>query len=112
MTEKQATAAFHYRDLSPELILDAIESLAIYPETGLTPLNSYENRVYQFRCDRGQRYVVKFYRPERWTDAQIVEEHEFTFELAEARSPLPPLWCSTAAVCITSKSGVLRCFLP
>lgn len=88
MTEKQATAAFHYRDLSPELILDAIESLAIYPETGLTPLNSYENRVYQFRCDRGQRYVVKFYRPERWTDAQIVEEHEFTFELAEAEIPI------------------------
>lgn len=82
------SAAFHFSGLTPELILDAIENIGIYPESGLLPLNSYENRVYQFRCDRGQRYVVKFYRPERWSDAQILEEHAFTFELQQAEIPL------------------------
>ncbi|WP_338590401.1 serine/threonine protein kinase [Shewanella khirikhana] len=82
------SAAFHFHSLTPDTILDAIESVGIYPETGLTPLNSFENRVYQFRCDRGNRYVAKFYRPERWTDAQIAEEHGFAFELADAEVPL------------------------
>jgi len=81
-------AAFHFQALTPDLILDAVESLGIFPETGLLALNSYENRVYQFRSDRGQRYVAKFYRPERWTDAQILEEHSFALELAEAEVPL------------------------
>ncbi|MFQ6371914.1 serine/threonine protein kinase [Shewanella sp. YIC-542] len=81
-------AAFHFNGLTPELIMNAIESLGIYPESGLLPLNSYENRVYQFRCDRQQRYVVKFYRPERWSDAQILEEHAFAFELQAAEIPL------------------------
>ena len=82
------SAAFHFSELTPELILNAIESIGIYPESGLLPLNSYENRVYQFRCDRGKRYVVKFYRPERWSDEQILEEHAFAFELQAAEIPL------------------------
>ena len=48
---------------------------------GLLALNSYENRVYQFKAEDGLRYVVKFYRPERWSKAQILEEHSFAFEL-------------------------------
>lgn len=81
-------AGFHYQALTPDLILDAIENLGIYPETGLLALNSYENRVYQFRCDRGQRYVVKFYRPERWSEAQIQEEHDYGIELLDAEVPI------------------------
>ncbi|MCT8867962.1 serine/threonine protein kinase [Shewanella xiamenensis] len=81
-------AAFAFQALTPDLILDAIESLGIYPETGLLALNSYENRVYQFRSDEGQRYVVKFYRPNRWTDAQIQEEHDFALALAEQEIPM------------------------
>ncbi|MBR9728172.1 serine/threonine protein kinase [Shewanella intestini] len=81
-------AQFHYKALTPDLILDAIESVGIYPETGLLALNSYENRVYQFRCDRGQRYVVKFYRPERWTNLQIQEEHDYALALAEQEVPI------------------------
>lgn len=84
----KSSAEFHYQALTPDLILDAIESLGIYPETGLLALNSYENRVYQFRCDRGQRYVVKFYRPERWSNAQIQEEHDYSQELLEAEVPI------------------------
>ncbi len=79
---------FSFSDLTPDTILDAIESLGIYVDSGLLPLNSYENRVYQFRGDDGRRYVAKFYRPGRWSEAQIREEHSFAFELAEAEVPL------------------------
>ncbi|MGL5221698.1 MAG: serine/threonine protein kinase, partial [Plesiomonas shigelloides] len=81
-------AAFDFQALTPDLILDAIESLGVYPETGLLALNSYENRVYQFRSDEGRRYVVKFYRPDRWSDAQIQEEHDFALALAEQEIPM------------------------
>ncbi|MFT4926990.1 MAG: Ser/Thr protein kinase RdoA (MazF antagonist) [Phenylobacterium sp.] len=79
---------FSFTDLSPDLILDAIESLGIYVESGLLPLNSYENRVYQFIAEDKLRYVVKFYRPQRWTKAQILEEHEYALELDHAEVPL------------------------
>ncbi|MDN3490484.1 MULTISPECIES: serine/threonine protein kinase [unclassified Pseudoalteromonas] len=79
---------FSFIDLTPDLILDAIESVDIYAESGLLALNSYENRVYQFVAEGGKRYVVKFYRPERWSKAQIQEEHDFAFELAAAEVPV------------------------
>lgn len=79
---------FSFTDLSPDMILDAIESVGIYVESGLLALNSYENRVYQFIAEDKRRYVVKFYRPQRWTKAQILEEHEFAIELDQAEVPL------------------------
>ncbi|QFU24722.1 serine/threonine protein kinase [Shewanella eurypsychrophilus] len=88
MTADKQGSAFHYQALTPDLILDAIESLGIYPETGLLALNSYENRVYQFRCDNGKRYVVKFYRPQRWSDEQIQEEHDFSQALFDEEIPI------------------------
>ncbi len=81
-------AQFNFSGLSPDLILDAIESTGILVDSGLLPLNSYENRVYQFKADNNQRFVAKFYRPQRWTDAQIQEEHDFTLELAEHEIPV------------------------
>lgn len=81
-------AEFHFQALTPDLILDAIESLGVYPQTGLLALNSYENRVYQFRSDEGQRFVVKFYRPDRWSDAQIQEEHDYALALAAEDIPM------------------------
>ncbi|MDP2561020.1 serine/threonine protein kinase [Psychrobium sp. 1_MG-2023] len=77
-----------YQLLTPDFMLDAIESLDIFPSSGLLALNSYENRVYQFSCDDGQRYVVKFYRPGRWTTEQIIEEHQFSIELADQEIPV------------------------
>lgn len=74
---------FDFSELTPDLILDAIESISIYPESGLLPLNSYENRVYQFLGEDKKRYVAKFYRPERWSNEQILEEHSFTQELLD-----------------------------
>ena len=79
---------FDFSRLGPDQILDAIESIGIYPESGLLALNSYENRVYQFIAEDKQRYVVKFYRPNRWTDQQIIEEHDFAFELDAAEIPV------------------------
>lgn len=79
---------FDFSELGPDLILDAIESVGIYPESGLLPLNSYENRVYQFKADDQRRYVAKFYRPERWSNQQIQQEHDFAFELAQAEIPV------------------------
>ena len=71
---------FTFQQLHPDTILDAIESLEIYPTTGLLALNSYENRVYQFATDEA-RFVVKFYRGGRWSDAQIQEEHDYSLAL-------------------------------
>ncbi|RTE86761.1 MULTISPECIES: serine/threonine protein kinase [Gammaproteobacteria] len=79
---------FTFSSLSPELILDALESVGYYPSSGLLALNSYENRVYQFLNDGGQRYVVKFYRPARWSNAQIQEEHDFLSELHDVDIPV------------------------
>jgi Ser/Thr protein kinase RdoA (MazF antagonist) len=81
-------SAFHFSDLTPDRILDALESMGIFPTSGLLPLNSYENRVYQFVAEDTKRYVVKFYRPERWDRAQIIEEHDFSFELMENEVPV------------------------
>lgn len=84
------TATFDFSALTPDLILDACQQYGFYAESGLLALNSYENRVYQFKADDGQRYVVKFYRPQRWSHAQIQEEHQFAFELEQAEIPVVP----------------------
>ena len=77
-----------YADLSPEVILDALESAGFEPTGGLLELNSYENRVLQAELETGGFVVTKFYRPGRWTDEQIAEEHAFSTELAEADVPV------------------------
>lgn len=79
---------FNFADLNPDLLLDALDSIGIRAESGLLPLNSYENRVYQFVAEDGARYVTKFYRPQRWTNEQIDEEHQFTLELVEQEIPV------------------------
>ncbi|MCG7584434.1 serine/threonine protein kinase [Photobacterium sp. OFAV2-7] len=79
---------FSFSDLTPELLLDALDSIGVRAESGLLPLNSYENRVYQFSAEDGARYVAKFYRPQRWSNEQIQEEHDFTHELLEQEIPV------------------------
>ncbi|MEO8755109.1 MAG: serine/threonine protein kinase [Casimicrobiaceae bacterium] len=81
-----------YASLTPDRILDALESVGIAGDGRLLGLNSYENRVYLVYCEDAAPLVVKFYRPARWTDAQILEEHAFVAELAEREIPaVPPL---------------------
>ncbi|MET1256916.1 serine/threonine protein kinase [Aliikangiella maris] len=77
-----------FYQLTPDHVLDALESVGLAPQAALLALNSYENRVYQFRDYDEQRFVVKFYRPNRWSDAQIIEEHQFTQELEANEIPV------------------------
>ncbi|MEX0334908.1 serine/threonine protein kinase [Vibrio tubiashii] len=82
--------AFNFDALTPDFMWYALESIGIRAESGFLALNSYENRVYQFTDEERQRYVVKFYRPERWSFEQIQEEHDFTLELIESEIPVAP----------------------
>ena len=76
-----------FSTLSPDLILDAIDSIGIQTDGRLLALNSYENRVYQVGVQDAAPIVAKFYRPHRWTDEQILEEHAFVQSLFEAEIP-------------------------
>jgi Ser/Thr protein kinase RdoA (MazF antagonist) len=71
-----------YAGLTPDVVLDALESAGLRGDGRLLSLNSYENRVYQVFIEDGPAVVAKFYRPGRWTDDQILEEHAFVAELA------------------------------
>jgi len=78
---------FSFSELTPDVIVNALDAVGYEPESGLLALNSYENRVYQFTAIDGLRYVAKFYRPQRWSEAQLLEEHQFTQELLDAEIP-------------------------
>ena len=100
MTEKSqapASAALHaYETLTPDRVLDALASVGLLGDGRLMALSSYENRVYQVHLESpvgeadlaGDVVVAKFYRPDRWSDAQIVEEHAFAAELMAAEIPV------------------------
>jgi Ser/Thr protein kinase RdoA (MazF antagonist) len=82
-----------YAALTPEVVLDALSALGLRPDGRMLALSSYENRVYQIWLEEdspavGSSIVVKFYRPDRWTEAQIDEEHAFAHELAEREIPV------------------------
>lgn len=79
-----------YHDLTPDVILDAVESFGLLPTGSLLALNSYENRVYQVGVEEteGPFVIAKFYRPGRWSDEAILEEHSFSLELAEREIPV------------------------
>ncbi|MBV8635092.1 MAG: serine/threonine protein kinase [Burkholderiaceae bacterium] len=81
-----------FANLGPDAVLDAVESIGLYCDGRMLALNSYENRVYQLGIEDGPPVVAKFYRPARWSDEAILEEHAFTAELAEQEIPVvPPL---------------------
>lgn len=77
-----------YEHLSPDTIIGAVESAGFYSDGRLLALNSYENRVYQVGIEGAQPLVVKFYRPGRWDDAAILEDHAFSQALAEDEIPV------------------------
>ncbi|MDP3843588.1 MAG: serine/threonine protein kinase [Oxalobacteraceae bacterium] len=79
-----------FATLSPDCVLDALDSVGLHGDGRMLALNSYENRVYQIGIDDGPPLVVKFYRPQRWSDAAILEEHAFVQELAEREIPVVP----------------------
>lgn len=83
-----ATNATPFASLTPDSILDALESIGLSPDGRLLALNSYENRVYQVFMDEGAPLIVKFYRAGRWSDQAILEEHSFSAELAARELPV------------------------
>ena len=92
MPDVPASVDAPYAGLEPAVVLDALNAAGFAPDGRLLQLNSYENRVYQATLEDGRVVVAKFYRPGRWTDAQIAEEHAFALELSSAEIPVvPPL---------------------
>jgi Ser/Thr protein kinase RdoA (MazF antagonist) len=77
-----------YADLTPDRILDALESVGLTGDGRLLALGSYENRVYQIGIEDAAPVVAKFYRPGRWPDAAIAEEHAFVAELVAREIPV------------------------
>ena len=86
----ETSAPHPFASLTPECVLDALDSVGQFADGRLLALNSYENRVYQIGMEDGPPVVAKFYRPERWSDAAIVEEHGFVAELFEREIPVVP----------------------
>lgn len=87
----------NYDALDPDTILNAVDSQGFWVDAHLLSLNSYENRVYQIGLELNEQnqdkfIIAKFYRPERWSNEQILEEHEFSLQLHEQEIPVvPPL---------------------
>lgn len=78
--------------LSPDRILDAVEAIGLLPSGHVTALNSYENRVYQIGIEDDDPLIAKFYRPGRWSNETILEEHDFSLELSAQEIPvIPPM---------------------
>lgn len=85
-----------FAKLDPDLIIDSVESLGLFSDARIFALNSYENRVYQIGLEAtpetpaelGPKLIGKYYRPQRWSDQQILEEHQYTQELAALEIPV------------------------
>ena len=82
------TTQHPFEQLTPDFIMDAVESQGYRCDCRILTLNSYENRVYQVGIEDQEPLIAKFYRPGRWSDGQIQEEHDFTLELAEHELPV------------------------
>lgn len=88
MTDIVDAATLAYAELQPEQIIAALEEFSYRCDGRFLALNSYENRVYQIGIEDDVPVVAKFYRPGRWSDAQILEEHDFAQNLADAELPV------------------------
>jgi len=89
MTSPDNTDSVHpYLSLTPDTVINAVESLGLLTDMRQYPLNSYENRVYQVGIEEDAPVIVKFYRPNRWSKEAILEEHQFLLELAEEDLPV------------------------
>jgi len=84
----QSISHHPYQSLTPDVVMDALASVGLYGDGRQMALSSYENRVYQAHLEDGSAVVAKFYRPQRWTQAQILEEHAFSHDLMAAEIPV------------------------
>lgn len=97
-----------YADLTPPQVLAALDAVGLRGDGRILQLNSYENRVFQVFLEDGRAVVAKFYRPGRWSNAQILEEHAFALELAAAEVPVvAPLRLEVADAAARVDGGTL-----
>jgi Ser/Thr protein kinase RdoA (MazF antagonist) len=102
-----------FYDLNPEAVIDAVDNLGLEPTGRCLMLNSMENRVYELECEDGRFLVAKFYRPGRWSKAQIQEEHDFLFDLNEDEIPaICPLKFDNESVLFDEKTQLLFALFP
>ena len=88
MTNHAKTSDVPFDGLTPDVVLDALDSVSMRGDGRLIQLNSYENRVFQVFLEDGSVVVAKFYRPQRWSDLQILEEHQFSLDLLAHEIPV------------------------
>lgn len=100
-----ATTTHPFARLEPARIVAAVESLGLWLPGEPFALNSYENRVFLVHDEERRRWVVKFYRPERWSDAQIQEEHDFLAELEAAGVAVAAPWRNEAGESLHRAEG-------
>ena len=81
-----------FHTLTPDVVMDAVESQGFRCDCRTLALNSFENRVWQVGLEEGTPLIAKFYRPARWSEAQLREEHAFCFELVEHELPVVAPW--------------------
>ena len=93
LREQNTDSLIHpFDSLTPSFILNAVDHHGYMSDGRILALNSYENRVYQVGIEDDEPIIAKFYRPERWTNKQILEEHQFCDELVTQNLPVvPPL---------------------
>ena len=90
MIETNSLPPQDFSTLPPDRVLNAVESVGFRSDGRLLALNSYENRVYQIGLEEGAPLIAKFYRPQRWSDATILEDHSFVQELVDHEIPVVP----------------------
>jgi Ser/Thr protein kinase RdoA (MazF antagonist) len=101
-----------FQHLTPDFVMDAVESLGFHCDCRVFGLNSYENRVYQVGLEDCPPLIVKFYRPQRWSDAQIEEEHQLCFELAAHELPIVAPWRNGAGESLFFHDGFRFALFP
>jgi len=101
-----------YDALQPETVIDAVESQGLICDLRIYPLNSYENRVYQIGIEDAPALIGKFYRPERWSREQILEEHRFSSELRDLDLSVVAPWQNSAGDTLFEHAGFMFALYP
>lgn len=109
----------YFFELTPDKVMSALEKEPILGIkqfcTGYCqPLASFENRVYEVEFEDKRRAVAKFYRPGRWTEVQILEEHEFMQDILEAEIPVvvPHYFAKPKDTLRKTDAGLFYCVYP
>ncbi|MGF1548910.1 MAG: serine/threonine protein kinase [Thiotrichales bacterium] len=112
MTDHLVPTQHPYANLTPDTVLDAVEAVGYRPTGSLHALNSYENRVYQIGEESVGFLVGKFYRPQRWSDEQILEEHTFALELTALEIPVVAPLCGEDGRSLLAHAGFRFALFP